>query len=311
MSQYSDNKFYNSDNHAWGLVYSFVEPKSMVLDVGCSSGTLGQVLIKQKGCTVDGIETVHEDAIKASRKLRKVYELNVETGDLSVVKGKYDVIIFADVIEHLVDPVKTLKKIQKYLKKGGVIIFSIPNMAHVSIRLSLLEGKFDYTETGLLDKTHLHFYTYRQIMRTFSEAGLKIIHQKYTHVVYPKQYLVKRLEAIGLQLKSDRVIKTLTEDVDSQAFQYIGVAIPNSEPIESNNIHNLPHIEDAKEIESYIDDLKHQVTKQTAQIEQQKSQISALDTEISTMQAENRKLGYRLVRKIYHLINLHSKKQGS
>ena len=311
MSQYSDNKFYDSDNHAWGLIYSFVKPESIILDVGCSSGTLGQVLIKRKRCVVDGIEAVHEDALKASRKLRNVYEINVETGDLSVVKTKYDVILFADVIEHLVDPVKTLRKIQKYLKKDGVIIFSIPNMAHVSIRLSLLEGKFDYTETGLLDKTHLHFYTYRQINRTFNEAGLKITNQKYTHVVYPRQYIIKRLKELGLSLNSDKLIKILAEDVDSQAFQYVGVAKPSSKAAASKAIFNLPHIEDAKNVEHYIDELKKKVSNQDVQIDQQNLQIGELQKEVATLQAEDGMLGYRLTRKIYHLLNRLTKKRSS
>ena len=89
MSQYSDNKFTESDNHSWGIIYKLIDSGSQVLDVGCSSGTLGSALIEKKGCTVDGVEPFADDANSASKKLRKVYNIFAE--DISVFYHKIEI----------------------------------------------------------------------------------------------------------------------------------------------------------------------------------------------------------------------------
>ncbi len=226
MSNYSDSSFDDSNkNTSWYKVFSRIPKKTTVLDVGCSSGNFGEVLIKQKGCTVDGVELDKKDALLATKKLRRVYTLNIETDNIDVLKNEtYDVIYFGDVIEHLVDPVETLKRVKPLLREGGFIVFSIPNMAYIGIRLELLEGNFDYTETGILDKTHFHFYTQIEVERVFTEAGYHITEFDFVEKDYPRTLLKSHLKKIGLEAKEDFFKKM--EKTEASAFQFVGVAEP-------------------------------------------------------------------------------------
>lgn len=223
MSNYSDSAFNEeSANTSWYKVFHLIEKSDKVLDVGCSSGNFGTELINRKGCIVDGLELDKADARTASKRLRKVFVKNIETDSLSDLDKDYDVIYFGDVIEHLVDPANALKRISKHLSKDGRIVFSIPNMAHISVRLMLLGGKFEYTETGLLDKTHLHFYTLEEIERVFHEAGLEINHMDFVEKDYPRALIRKVLQKSGLSAKSK--FFEISSRPDAAAFQFVGSA---------------------------------------------------------------------------------------
>jgi 2-polyprenyl-3-methyl-5-hydroxy-6-metoxy-1,4-benzoquinol methylase len=116
-------------------------------------------LIKLKNCHVTGIDLEKSDVDTASKKLNKAIVGDINDEKLINKLDRYDIIIFADVIEHLPNPSNTLKNIKNLLKDNGMIIFSIPHMAHVSVRIDLLNGKFPYSNRGLLDKTHFIFMT--------------------------------------------------------------------------------------------------------------------------------------------------------
>lgn len=146
--------------------------KSSVLDVGCGTGALGEKL-KQKGCKIDGVEYSKESADIAKTKIDEVFICNIET-DIPQTKKKYDVLIFADVLEHLRNPEKVLKNFLSLLKKEGSVIISLPNIANWSIRIKLLFGRFNYTKTGILDETHLHFYTIKSAKKMISHAELRV-----------------------------------------------------------------------------------------------------------------------------------------
>lgn len=130
-----------------------------VLEVGCNTGETSLVL-KRNGCEVTGIE-INRAAAKIAKNICK----EVIIGDIEKdetwekIKGEFDVIIFADILEHLKNPREILKKIKRYLKEDGFLIISLPNIANWRIRLSLLFGRFEYKSTGILDETHLRFYT--------------------------------------------------------------------------------------------------------------------------------------------------------
>lgn len=230
MSNYSDSGFKEgSANTSWYKVFNAVPEKTTVLDIGCSSGNFGQELIARKQCIVDGIELDKKDAETAGKKLRKVWQLNIETGSISSIKGKYDIIYFGDVIEHLVNPSKTLERVKSLLKPGGKILFSIPNMSHVAIRLMLLKGDFEYTETGLLDKTHLHFYSLEEVYTVFREAGFEIDDIDFVDKDYPRELIQKWLAGIGL--KGDKSFYEAMRQPDASAFQFVGTAIVAKKPI--------------------------------------------------------------------------------
>ena len=128
-----------------------------ILDVGCAQGEL-RSLIENKNLDYIGIEPFRADFEIAQANGVRVLNLTAEAAS-SELNEAFDFIVFADVLEHLVDPESVLASYRSLLKPGGEIIVSIPNVAHFTNRLNLLIGKWNYTERGILDKTHLKFYT--------------------------------------------------------------------------------------------------------------------------------------------------------
>lgn len=228
MSNYTYVDFRHGSNNSWNKVYNYIKPNSKILDIGCSSGTIGKILIDNKDCVVDGIEVDKGDFEKARKKLRNVYQFNIEEDRIRKISEEYDYVYFGDVIEHLVDPINTLKKIKKLLKPKGEVVFSIPNMAHMSVRLMLLKGDFKYGETGLLDKTHMHFYTFGEIQRIFNEAGYEIKHLDPVIKSYDKKSAEEELSGAGL--KPTREFFEIARKSEASIFQYVGSARPTSKP---------------------------------------------------------------------------------
>jgi 2-polyprenyl-3-methyl-5-hydroxy-6-metoxy-1,4-benzoquinol methylase len=145
----------------------------LVLDVGCSAGVLARELAAQ-GAMVDGIEADPVAAAEAASVCRTVLVGDAETLDISLEHGAYDVILMADVIEHLKDPVALLARLRPLLRDSGLLLISTPNVANWSMRLRLLAGRWDYSDRGLLDSTHLRFFTRKSLVSTIREAGYRI-----------------------------------------------------------------------------------------------------------------------------------------
>lgn len=223
MSHYSNHLFTpGSNNNSWSHLYEYINNGDRVLDVGCSSGHFGEALIQLKGCKVTGIDLDVDDIASAKKVLTEAYVMNVDDMKNMVSLGKFDVIIFADVIEHLIDPRQTLKNMRKLLKKDGRIIFSIPHMGHVSVRLDLLGGEFAYRDKGLLDRTHLHFYDSKEVQDVFSDSGYVI--NKIDPVVseYPTKIIDNKLSKLGLKSSTAFIEKLKGSNAD--IFQFIGYA---------------------------------------------------------------------------------------
>lgn len=144
-----------------------------VLDVGCSDGALGKQL-KSSGMEVVGVELNAEACRKAGNVLDKVFSANVENFSLPFPAGYFDCILFADILEHLHNPGDVLKKYGFYLNNNGVVISSIPNIRYYKAVIRLLRGSWDYMDGGILDKSHLRFFTLINIKEMFQEAGYKI-----------------------------------------------------------------------------------------------------------------------------------------
>ncbi len=145
-----------------------------VLDVGCSSGELAGML-KANDCTVVGVEYDQEAAEKAKERCEQVIVADLEAIKIFPFKEKeFDHILLMDILEHLRDPATLLKRLQPFLKREGTIIISIPNVANLSVRSALLFGRWNYTEYGILDRTHLRFYTRRTANALVTGAGYAI-----------------------------------------------------------------------------------------------------------------------------------------
>jgi 2-polyprenyl-3-methyl-5-hydroxy-6-metoxy-1,4-benzoquinol methylase len=145
-----------------------------ILDVGCGKGTLGRWLKENGVATVYGVELFPAAGEEAKRWLDQVVVGNVEQGELPFPAGTVDCIVCADVLEHTADPWAVVAKLKKLLAPGGCIVASIPNVGfHRNIR-KMLRGEWRYAEEGLLDRTHLRFFTFQTIEELFSSQGMKI-----------------------------------------------------------------------------------------------------------------------------------------
>lgn len=178
-----------------------------ILDLGCGTGRLGKALKDRQLCTVEGIELNKEAAGAAHNNLDKVYHDNLNRFDPAFLTRKYDVLVFADILEHLLAPWMVLKKFTGVLNDNGTVVASIPNIAHPWIISQLQKGLFRYELAGLLDVTHLRFFTKTTIGQLFYKAGLKITKiDPHPHKNNPIQYLVTATKKIVKQpTQSDQI----------------------------------------------------------------------------------------------------------
>src|SRR5438105_1902542 len=127
-----------------------------LLDVGAAQGYLARILA-ERGFKVTCLEADPAMAAAALRHCSKVLIADLDK-DLPNLDGPFDVIVYGDVLEHLKDPAGLLGKMNGQLKPNGMVIVSVPNVAHLWVRWQLLRGKFEYADRGILDRTHLRFY---------------------------------------------------------------------------------------------------------------------------------------------------------
>jgi 2-polyprenyl-3-methyl-5-hydroxy-6-metoxy-1,4-benzoquinol methylase len=144
-----------------------------VLDVGCSSGYLARPLA-ERGNTIVGVELDPKAAREAEEFCELVLVGDVETMDLPLEPGSFDVVLGGDVVEHLRDPAGTLARLRPLLRPGGRVVLSTPNVANWAIRLSLLSGRWRYTDRGILDRSHTHLFTRATLAETLERAGYRV-----------------------------------------------------------------------------------------------------------------------------------------
>jgi 2-polyprenyl-3-methyl-5-hydroxy-6-metoxy-1,4-benzoquinol methylase len=152
-----------------------------VLDIGCGEGILAAALSKN-GNRVTGADILPRAANESV--LEQYFSVDLNEGIAPMVEalhGKnFDRVLLLDVVEHLVRPEPLLRQIRRVLKPDGRLILSVPNIANLTIRMSLLFGRFDYTERGILDKTHVRFFTRKTIRRMLRENGYDIVEERET-----------------------------------------------------------------------------------------------------------------------------------
>ncbi|MBL8250142.1 MAG: class I SAM-dependent methyltransferase [Candidatus Competibacter sp.] len=152
-----------------------IRPGSQVLDLGAGPGVLGRYLTEQRQCAVDGIEANAAAIREAARGYRYLRCADLEQIELAeyFVGGRYDYIVCADVLEHLRRPEELLVQLRGLLAPGGQLLLSVPNVAYAGLIAELLAGDFRYRPEGLLDETHLRFFTWRSLLRLLEAAGLR------------------------------------------------------------------------------------------------------------------------------------------
>jgi 2-polyprenyl-3-methyl-5-hydroxy-6-metoxy-1,4-benzoquinol methylase len=175
LNQYYESKvseYFQEERHE---MLKYIPGKSeFVLDVGCSSGIFGQALKSSRNITVWGVELDRDSALEASQKLDKVINAAFAP-ELNLPQKEFDCIVFNDVLEHLTDPWAALEYSKSLLKDGGVIVSSIPNVRYFNnVWDFLVKKNWEYTEWGILDKTHLRFFTQKSIRSLFESLDYEV-----------------------------------------------------------------------------------------------------------------------------------------
>jgi GT2 family glycosyltransferase/ubiquinone/menaquinone biosynthesis C-methylase UbiE len=188
-----------------------------ILDVGCAcGGNLMRIKEENPSADVYGIE-LNEGSAAIANCFGDISNCNIEQEDSLKWQIKFDYIIMGDVLEHLYNPLQTLKNLKKFLKTDGCIVASIPNVMHISVITDLLQGNWTYEDAGILDRTHLRFFTKKEIEKMINEAGLQLL-----KIVYHSVGLSKQQEKMKEQLQQlTGIIKDKTE---FDAYQWIVLA---------------------------------------------------------------------------------------
>ena len=151
------------------------DQNAVILELGCGSGATGALALSKGKCRrYVGIELFAPMALEAEKFLSKVHQGNIETIQLPYEEETFDSLIMSEVLEHLVAPELVLNRLVRLLKPGGKVFASSPNIAHWRPIYELMMGRFEYQESGLMDRTHLRWFTPKSFKKMFEEAGVVI-----------------------------------------------------------------------------------------------------------------------------------------
>lgn len=254
----NSNKYYNDDividlkdlNNTKSIIYRRVKKKSHCLDVGCGAGILSEVL-KKKKCIVDGVD-YDKAALKVAEKKnnnRHLYQFCISPFKGKDLKkfisdnNKYDYIIFADVLEHVIDPDNVINFFKSYLKEDGKIILSLPNIAHFDIIKGLIDGNFNYNHIGLLDSTHYRFYTKKSFYDFVNDYNEKYDMKLHINIIG------KTIIEPDYMYKYNSINKLLNKNNESCVLQFVYELDNSGKMNNSEIIENMDFIE--KTLEDY------------------------------------------------------------
>jgi 2-polyprenyl-3-methyl-5-hydroxy-6-metoxy-1,4-benzoquinol methylase len=253
-------------------VVSLVPPATRVLDFGCATGYMSEVLKYRLGCTVTGVEISPEAAELAERYAERVIVGDAEKIDYAaeLAGEEFDVVLFADVLEHLKEPGDVLRRVRPFVAENGVVIASIPNVAHGSVRLALLGGEFRYRDSGLLDDTHLRFFTRASIQDLFEETGYVVTH-------WVRQRLDVGETEISVPNVPDAVREWLAADPETTTYQFVLRAMVSDTASQLKTMRS-----ELEELRPHKDS-----SAQLAAARQELGELRPLREEVASLRAEN------------------------
>lgn len=177
-------------------ILEIVGQKKTILEIGSSTGYMTRAFL-ENGCIVDVVETDSEAVVKLPKAVRKIIHSSIEDSSVYSKLGSYNFIIMADVLEHLRLPEKVLKELAKVATPETQLVVSLPNVASWVMRKQLFfEGDFEYQESGILDRTHLHFYTVNSLPKVIERNGWKVINTIGTITRLPFEGLINELPIV-------------------------------------------------------------------------------------------------------------------
>lgn len=251
------NKKYNlhlilDTESAHKKIIDSIHKDSVVLEVGTSHGHMTKYLKEELNCNVTGIEIDPEAAKDASQYTSDFFVIdidNVELLDNKIKDDHYDYIIMCDVIEHVRDTTNILKTLGKKLKTSGLFLLSVPNVAHNIVLMQILKNEFNYQDVGMMDNTHIRWFTSNSFKKKIDEAGFKLVKHDWTYMtpeyenishndyeefsLFEKEVLLKHLNCHFFQnifhlSKDINSIEAPVNNIDAYWFDKIKVIHPDS-----------------------------------------------------------------------------------
>jgi 2-polyprenyl-3-methyl-5-hydroxy-6-metoxy-1,4-benzoquinol methylase len=317
-SRYDADIDLSNRNNSHTLMVELVGGSKRVLDVGCATGFLARALA-ERGCTVSGLEFDAEAAEEARPHLEKLIIGDVETLDLAeaFADARFDVVVFGDVLEHLRDPLAALRNAHRVLADRGSIVASIPNVAHGSVRLALMAGRFDYQPLGLLDSTHIRFFTRASIEELFREAGMVPVDVRRTTAGFfdtPVPVAESELPA--------EVVDAVVADPESATYQFVLRAVADDAEAAVSRLHASDEslrarvadleaelasvrrqgqeaLARAEDADKRAADLESRLTGAAEELDQARAELYRVDTELERLLATRTMRWSRSARTVY------------
>ncbi len=252
-------------NHPAAKISAWIDRGQTVLEIGCASGIQSRHFKEQLGCHVTGVEIDPQAAEDARPYCDKLIIGNIEDIDLAQAIGdaRFDTITFADVLEHLYYPALALKKVRPFIREGGHLIASIPNIAHAAICWELVHGRFDYQKYGLLDNTHIRFFTKKNVARLFEESGYRIVSwERVVKTSQETEFCVHCGTSKG-QLMMDWIAE---QNPEANTYQFVVKAAPVNDALAAPSYQQLETLDIIQQLEARLDELKTQNMKLNSQI---------------------------------------------
>jgi SAM-dependent methyltransferase len=284
-------------------IVEFVPSGARVLEFGCATGYMSQVLKERLGCSVTGIEIEPEAARAAEAHCERVIVGDAEELDFEALFGdeRYDMALFADVLEHLKDPAAVLRRVRPFVAEDGAVVASIPNVAHGSVRLALLAGQFQYRERGLLDASHVRFFTRDSIQDLFEGSGYVI-----TNWVRQRVDIADAEIPVPPVAGRDSVRELVAADPESTTYQFIVRTVRSDEATQLAAAHTelrgvQEELEETRSLREEVKRLKEELDAATLELEglrplkDSQGELEAARAELEALRRAHEERGKRLV----------------
>ncbi len=275
------------DNSSLKKMLQLVGENKRVVDFGCATGYFARFLTN-KGCQVTGVEVNSQAAKSAEQYCEKVIVADLDFVSLAEIlpEQAFDVAVFGDVLEHLRNPWRVLKETRELLKPEGYVVVSIPNIAHGAIRLALLQGDFEYMELGILDNTHLRFFTRKTVETLFERCEYFVESVERTKLpIFSGSNWIPNIEKDNFDSK---IIQEIEQDEDADTLQFVIRAFPLS--LEGKyaalNEKYLKLVEEVKSSHTQLEQNRVELEQSHIKLQDKKNELEQSQYQVQQKQAE-------------------------